>query len=172
MQVVNAVMASPEWSSTAIIITYDDSDGWYDHQMPPIVNPSSSPLVDAMNGPGVCTGVTGAASQQGITTLTTPLLGNDGNPAQGRCGYGTRVPFVVISPYAKTNYIDHTLLDQSSVIRFIEDNWLGGQRIQPGGSYDSIAGSIESMFTFSATSPNANGKVMLLDPVTGKKPGE
>ena len=172
VQVVNAVMASPEWSSTAIIITYDDSDGWYDHQMPPIVNPSSSPLVDAMNGPGVCTGVTGAASQQGITTLTTPLLGNDGNPAQGRCGYGTRVPFVVISPYAKTNYIDHTLLDQSSVIRFIEDNWLGGQRIQPGGSYDSIAGSIESMFTFSATSPNANGKVMLLDPVTGKKPGE
>jgi phospholipase C len=140
--------------------------------MPPIVNPSSSPLVDALSSPGSCTGTAGATSQQGITTLTTPLLGTDGNPAQGRCGYGTRVPFVVISPYAKSNYIDHTLLDQSSVIRFIEDNWLGGQRVQPGGSYDTIAGSIESMFTFSATTPNANERVILLDPVTGKKPGE
>jgi phospholipase C len=174
VQVVNAVMASPEWSSTAIIITYDDSDGWYDHQMPPIVNPSSSTLVDALSGPGSCTGVSGAASQQGITTPTTMLLGNDGNPALGRCGYGTRIPFMVISPYAKTNYIDHTLLDQSSVIRFIEDNWLGGQRIQPGGSYDTIAGSIESMFTFSATSPDVvksmtDKRRIFLDPETGKK---
>jgi len=172
IQVVNAVMSSPEWSSTAIVITYDDSDGWYDHQMPPIVNPSSSSLVDALGGTGVCTGVSGATSQQGITTLSTPLLGNDGNPALGRCGYGTRIPFVVISPYAKTNYIDHTLIDQSSVIRFIEDNWLGGERIQPGGSFDTIAGSIENMFTFAATTPNvvkAQERVLLLDPVTGKK---
>ena len=174
VQVVNAVMASPEWASTAIIITYDDSDGWYDHQMPPIVNPSSSALVDALGGTGVCTGITGAASQQGITTPATPLLGNDGNPALGRCGYGTRIPFVVISPYAKANYIDHTLLDQSSIIRFIEDNWLGGQRIQAGGSFDSIAGSVESMFTFAATSPDdvrAEKKRLLLDPETGAKPG-
>jgi phospholipase C len=175
VQVVNAVMASPEWSSTAIIITYDDSDGWYDHQMPPIVNPSSSTLVDTLSGAGSCTG-SNTASQQGITTPATPLLGNDGNPALGRCGYGTRIPFVVISPYAKANYVDHTLLDQSSVIRFIEDNWLGGQRIQPGGSYDTIAGSIESMFTFSATSPDghetpAEAKKLVLDPATGKRMG-
>ena len=176
VQVVNAVMASPEWSSTAIIITYDDSDGWYDHQMPPIVNPSSSTLVDALGGAGVCTGVTGAASQQGWTTPAIPLLGNDGNPALGRCGYGTRIPFVVISPYAKKNYIDHTLLDQSSVIRFIEDNWLGGERVQPGGSFDTIAGSIEGMFTFAATTPNAvhdqaEQKKLVLDPNTGMRSG-
>jgi phospholipase C len=172
VQVINALMASPEWASTAVIITYDDSDGWYDHQMPPIVNPSSSSLVDALTSTGSCTGTSGAVSQQGITTLATPLLGNDGNPAQGRCGYGTRIPFLVISPYAKTNYIDHTLLDQSSVIRFIEDNWLGGQRIQPGGSYDTIAGSIENMFTFAATSPNvvkAGTRPLVLDPETGAK---
>jgi len=90
VQVLNALQASPLWSSTAVIITYDDSDGWYDHQMPPIVNPSSSALVDALSGAGSCTGVTAAASQQGIVTPATPLLGNDGNPAQGRCGYGTR----------------------------------------------------------------------------------
>jgi phospholipase C len=175
VQVLNAVMNSQEWASTAIIITYDDSDGWYDHQMPPIVNPSSSSLVDALGGTGVCTGVTGAASQQGITTPTTPLLGNDGNPALGRCGYGTRIPFVVISPFAKANYIDHTLLDQSSVIRFIEDNWLGGQRIQQGGSYDTIAGSIEGMFTFKATNPDvidSQKRMLVLDPFTGRKQGQ
>jgi phospholipase C len=176
VQVVNAVMASPEWASTAIVITYDDSDGWYDHQMPPIVNSSSSTLVDALGGTGVCTGVTGAASQQGVTTPATPLLGTDGNPALGRCGYGTRIPFIVISPYAKTNSIDHTLLDQSSIIRFIEDNWLGGQRIQAGGSFDTIAGSIENMFTFSATTPDeqkaqADRKKLVLDPETGTNPG-
>jgi len=172
VKVVNAVMASPDWASTAIVITYDDSDGWYDHQMPPIVNPSSSTLVDALSGAGTCTGTAGAASQQGITTLTTPLLGTDGNPAQGRCGYGTRIPFVVISPFAKSNYIDHTLLDQSSVIRFVEDNWLGGERIQPGGSYDSIAGSIEAMFTFSATTPDVVQKrTLFLDPASGRKTG-
>jgi phospholipase C len=170
-QVVNALMASPEWANTAVIITYDDSDGWYDHQMPPIVNPSSSSLVDALTAAGSCTGASGPVSQQGKTTLATPLLGNDGNPAQGRCGYGTRIPFLVISPYAKTNYIDHTLLDQSSVIRFIEDNWLGGERIQAGGSYDTIAGSIENMFTFAATSPNvvnAGARTLVLDPETGR----
>ena len=68
-------------------------------------------------------------------------------PALGRCGYGTRVPLMVISPFAKKNYVDHTLVDQSSVLRFIEDNWLGGQRIQPGGSFDTIAGSIQNMLT-------------------------
>ena len=169
VQVINALQASPEWSSTAVIITYDDSDGWYDHQMPPIVNPSTSPLVDALTAAGSCTGASGAVSQQGITTPATPLLGNDGNPALGRCGYGTRIPFLVISPYAKTNYIDHTLLDQSSVIRFIEDNWLGGQRIQAGGSFDTIAGSIENMFTFAATSPNVvKAGTLVLDPETGR----
>jgi phospholipase C len=174
VQVLNALQASPLWANTAVIITYDDSDGWYDHQMPPIVNPSTSALVDALSGAGSCTGVTGATSQQGAVTPATPLLGTDGLPALGRCGYGTRVPFVVISPFAKKNYIDHTLLDQSSVIRFVEDNWLAGERIQTGGSYDSIAGSIENMFTFAATSPDVvqrGPRTLMLDPETGAKPG-
>src|SRR5262249_27596668 len=66
----------------------------------------------------------------------------------GRCGYGTRVPLLVISPFAKANYIDHTLTDQSSVLRFIEDNWLAGQRIQAGASFDTVAGPIDNMFSF------------------------
>ena len=57
------------------------------------------------------------------------------------------MPLMVISPFAKHNYIDHTLTDQSSVLKFVEDNWLGGQRIQPGGSFDTIAGTIQNMLT-------------------------
>ena len=65
----------------------------------------------------------------------------------GRCGPGTRVPFIVISPYAKANFVDHTHITQASVVRFIEDNWLHGQRLG-GGSFDEEAGSIMDLFDF------------------------
>jgi phospholipase C len=144
ISVVNAIAGSSEWASTAVILAYDDSDGWYDHQAPPIVNVSTSTSgvgVDQLNGAGLCT----SGAQQTGAAPTTPLLGNDGHPALGRCGYGTRVPLLVVSPLAKTNYVDHTLTDQSSILKFVEDNWLGGERIQTGGSFDTIAGTIENM---------------------------
>jgi phospholipase C len=155
VSVITAVQSSGDWESTAIVITYDDSDGWYDHQVPPIVNPSST-VADALNsggdgGVGVCK----SGAQQGDAGApTTPLLGAvlaDGGapaPAQGRCGYGTRIPLLLISPFAKKNYIDHTLIDQTSVLKFVEDNWLAGQRIQAGGSFDTIAGTLENMMSF------------------------
>jgi phospholipase C len=143
VQVVNAVKASQEWSSTAIILAYDDSDGWYDHQMPPIVNPSDS-AADALNSAGHCD----SGAQQNGAAPGAKLLGANGVAVDGRCGYGTRQPLLIISPYAKQNYIDHTLTDQSSILKFVEDNWLGGQRIQTGGSFDTIAGSIQNMFSF------------------------
>jgi hypothetical protein len=93
------------------------------------------------------------AQQSDAGVPAAPLLGAalaDGGtplPAQGRCGYGTRIPLLVISPYSKKNYIDHTLTDQSSVLKFVEDNWLAGQRIQPGGSFDTIAGTIQNMLS-------------------------
>jgi phospholipase C len=158
VNVINSLQKSPEWSETAVVIAYDDSDGWYDHQMPPVVNPSFT-SADALNGAGLCD----VGLQQGRPVATTPLNGAFGQPAQGRCGYGTRMPLVVVSPFAKVNYVDHTLTDQSSVLRFIEDNWLFGQRIQPGGSFDTIAGPLNNMFDFDGdTAP----KVML-DPATG-----
>jgi phospholipase C len=58
---------------------------------------------------------------------------------------------LVISPYAKQNFVDHTITDQSSVVRFIEDNWLNGERIP--GSFDAIAGPLDNMFNFDAA-PN------------------
>jgi phospholipase C len=139
-QVITAVQSSGHWDTTAIVLAYDDSDGWYDHQEPPIVNVSAS-AADALNGTGMCN----SGAQQGSTPPTTPLLGADGHPAQGRCGYGTRIPLMVVSPFAKKNYVDHTLTDQSSILKFVEDNWLGGERVQTGGSFDTIAGTIQNM---------------------------
>lgn len=160
VQAINAIMASQYWEDTAIVVLYDDSDGWYDHQMSPIVNPSAvnTGVVndsDELNGPGVC----GHA--------TTPLAG-----IEGRCGYGPRQPLLVISPFAKTNFVDHTLTDQSSVLRFIEDNWGTGQI--GGGSFDKIAGSLLNMFDFrdSHGSDGPRASKVLLNPLTGQVIGD
>ena len=164
VDVINTLQKSAEWESTAVVILYDDSDGWYDHQEPPVVNPSFSPA-DALNGAGKCYG----GLQQNRPTLTTssvPFNGAFGQPSQGRCGYGTRIPVLVVSPFAKVNYVDHTLIDQSSVLRFIEDNWLFGERIQLGGSFDTIAGPLNNMFDFDRREEGEAPKVFL-DPATG-----
>jgi phospholipase C len=161
VKTINAVQESKFWASTAVIVLYDDSDGWYDHQMPPIVNSSANTTVDVLNGPGVCN----MGLQQGRPVSS--LKGNLGvSPAWGRCGYGTRQPLLVVSPFAKHNHVDHTLTDQSSVLKFIEDNWLSGERIQPGGSFDTIAGTIENMFDFDDRHDNDDRK-LILDPSTG-----
>jgi phospholipase C len=112
----------------AIIIAFDDSDGDYDHQMSPIFNGSTSPI-DALNGSGIC----GSGN---------PVLGN----AELRCGYGSRLPLLVISPYARSNVVDHSITDLTSILRFVEDNWSLG-RIG-GGSYDAIAGPLINLFDF------------------------
>ncbi len=132
-QVINFLQTKPEWSSTAVVITWDDSDGWYDHQLGQIVNQSQSSQ-DMLNGPGFCGHATPA------------LAGVNASHAQGRCGYGPRIPLLVVSPFSRPNFVDHTMTDQSSVVRFIEDNWLNGQRIT--GSFDAIAGPLNNMFVF------------------------
>ena len=168
---INALQKSPEWRETAVIITYDDSDGWYDHQMPPIVNPSFSPTLvnttlniptDTLNGFAICNN----GLQQDGPAPATPLKSAFGSPAWGRCGYGNRLPFLVISPFAKRNFVDHSLVDQTSILRFIEDNWLSGERIQPGGSMDTIAGKLDHMFDFDRRDDDQPGK-LILNPATG-----
>ncbi len=144
VHVINFLQKTPYWASTAVVIAYDDSDGWYDHQMPPIVNQSAT-ASDAVTGTGTCG--SGIAALAGVNTGTAH--------AQGRCGYGPRLPMMVISPYAKQNFVDHSMTDQSSIIRFVEDNWLSGQRIGQG-SFDAIAGPIDNMLDFTATANTAN----------------
>ena len=112
---VNAIMQSPDWHSTAIFLTWDDWGGFYDHVVPPVV---------------------------------------DAN------GYGLRVPGLVISPYAKRGFIDHQILSFDAYVKFIEDDFLDGERIDPrtDGRPDprpdvretqSILGDLRADFDFS-----------------------
>ncbi|MGA8451322.1 MAG: alkaline phosphatase family protein [Candidatus Acidiferrales bacterium] len=141
---LNKLQSLDEWNETAVFIAWDDSDGWYDHAIGPIMNQSAS-TADALTGPGACG--TGANSLAGI---------------QARCGYGPRLPLVLVSLYARENYVDGTVLDQSSIIRFIEDNW-GLGRIGDG-SFDAIAGSVNNMFDFN----NKRHDRLFLDTTTGQ----
>ncbi|MHB8146671.1 MAG: alkaline phosphatase family protein, partial [Vulcanimicrobiaceae bacterium] len=113
--VIDAVMRSPNWDSTAIFLAWDDWGGFYDHVVPPTVDQD---------------------------------------------GYGLRVPAMVISPYAKRGYIDHQTLSFDAYLKFIEDDFLGGQRLDPKSDgrpdrrpdvreNDPLAGNLERDFDFS-----------------------
>lgn len=154
VEMINLIQQQPDWEHTAVIIAYDDSDGWYDHLMGPIANGSESKL-DQLNGTGKCGD--GTTALGGVNPAT--------KHAQGRCGFGPRLPLLVISPWAKPNYVDHTITDQTSILRLIEDTCLGGKRIG-GGSFDAQSGPLNGMFDFSRSKPQ-NARRVLLDPETG-----
>ena len=137
---INQIEQSKYWSSTAIVVTYDDSDGWYDHVAPKIVNGSNTSL-DA----SIC------------TSKPVRLSGT-----QVRCGYSQRLPMLVISPWTRANYVSHKLTNTVSVTKFIENNWLGGRRIGDG-SYDTISTSLNGLFQFFAP----RTKPVILNPTTG-----
>ena len=152
---INALEHTPDWSSTAVVVSYDDSDGYYDHVYSGVHNASDTSAVptppgpqDFLTGTGLC----------GDTAATPPLAGQN-----GRCGYGPRLPLLVISPWAKRNFVAHTLSDQSSILKFIEDNW---RLPRISGSYDAIAGSLDNMFNFRQIRPRQ--AKLFLDPVTGQ----
>jgi phospholipase C len=141
---INRLERLPTWRSTAIVIAWDDSDGWYDHVMPPIVSQSNDPAEDALTGPGHC----GTAAPGAY---------------QDRCGYGPRLPLLVVSPWARRNSIDSQITDQTSIIRFVEDNWslgrIGNQ------SFDAKAGPLDGMFAFNG---RPHTQRLILNPITGE----
>ena len=151
---INFLQQQPDWGNTLVIITYDDSDGWYDHLYAKPTWASYDPTADQVNGPGQC--------GTGVATQVQPN-GVKGKPVNGRCGPGTRVPFIVVSPFAKPNYVSAKRITQSSVIRFIEDNWLSGKRLGEG-SFDVLAGTLNNMFDFQHMSQTK----LILDPNTGE----
>ncbi|HWZ44654.1 MAG TPA: alkaline phosphatase family protein [Candidatus Saccharimonadales bacterium] len=141
---INRLQQLRAWRDTAVILAYDDSDGWYDHVMPPLVTPSNT-AADVLTAPGSCgTSATGTV--------------------QGKCGFGPRLPLVVISPFAKHNFVDSTLTDQSSILRFIEDNFKTG-RIG-GDAADQRAGTLLNMFDFRRD--RERDRKLVLDPNTGQ----
>jgi phospholipase C len=144
---INQIEESRYWPSTAIVITYDDSDGWYDQVKGPIVNGSDDTTL-------------------GDTTLCTAVpvrLGTHGD----RCGFGPRLPLVVISPWTRDNYISNNLTDTASIIKFIEDNWLNGQRLG-GGSFDAVSGSLDAPGGVLDFSTRPHVTPVLLNPATGE----
>jgi phospholipase C len=141
---INQIEESKYWASTAIIITYDDSDGWYDHQVSPIVNGSNTSADES-----ICTSVP--------TTLGT---------FPDRCGFGPRLPLLVISPWTRDNYVSKNLTDTASVTKFIEDNWLHGERLG-GGSYDAISGSLDARGGVLDFYAQPHFTPVILNPATG-----
>jgi len=153
VKLINFIEVQPDWHNTAIIVTYDDSDGWYDHAFATPTNPSFDSVADQLYGPGKC----------GTGTPNKGVAGT--GPVNGRCGPGTRIPFLVISPWAKPNYVATAQVTQASVVRFIEDNWLNGKRLG-GGAFDASAGSIAPMFNFHGA---GNLPILYLNPRTGEE---
>ena len=140
VRTLDALERSPAWSSTAVVITYDDSDGWYDHVHAAITQHSQT------------------AADAAICTTAPPPDFDD------RCGPGPRLPLLVVSPYVDPDTVHSHQLEQASIIRFIEDNWLAGRRLG-GGSFDARADDLQSMFDFKASAPK-----LILDPTTGNPP--
>jgi len=129
---INAIQKSPQWKDTAVVVAYDDSDGWYDHAYAKPANGSRD----------TTTGSNGKATD-------SPACQSAPRPARGyqdRCGPGPRQPLLVISPYSTSNKVDHTPTEQTSITRFIEDNWHTG-RIGDA-SFDARANSLSGMFDF------------------------
>nr|WP_246372475.1 alkaline phosphatase family protein [Gordonia humi] len=137
---VNRLQRSPDWSSTAVVIAYDDSDGWYDHRPPTILSGSKNTEFDST----IC------------SDATAPAIGGD----ELRCGPGSRQPFLLISPFARKNVVDHTPIEQASILKFVQDNWRLG-RID--GSADERSGKIDAMFDFA----HPRTDKVWLDQVTG-----
>jgi phospholipase C len=129
---INRIQKSRAWKDTAVILAYDDSDGWYDHVVHKVLNGSRDTSTDSSG-----------------MTVDAPACQHGPAPAGGyqdRCGPGARQPLMVVSPYSKVNAVDHTFTQQSSIVRFIEDNWHLG-RIGDA-SFDARAGSLSGMFDF------------------------
>jgi phospholipase C len=145
VETINRLQRRPEWRSTAVVIAYDDSDGWYDHVLPPVVTQSQTGL-DTLTAPGQC----------GPSANRVP------SGQQGRCGFGPRQPLLVVSGFARQNFVDHSLTDQSSILRFAEDNWKVGRL--GGGSTDAITGTLTQLFDFQ---DGPRTPRLILDPATG-----
>jgi phospholipase C len=142
---INAIEQSPEWASTAIFIAYDDSDGWYDHVAPNVTNGSN---VTADNA-GVC--------------LNAPTAATPAGGYQDRCGPSQRLPLLLISPFAKRDYVSDTASSQASIVKFIEYNFKLGTTIGDS-SFDTTAGPLSDMFDFKhprfgTTLLNADGTI-------------
>jgi phospholipase C len=111
--------------------------------------------------PKVISGSDDATQDAAICTAVPVTVGSTND----RCGYGQRLPMVVISPYTKANYVSSNVTDTASVVKFVEDNWLHGQSI--AGSYDKSSGSLDAWGGLLDFHTRPHFQPVILNPVTG-----
>ncbi len=162
---INALEKTADWRNTVVIVNWDDSDGWYDHVYSGVTNPSVSPA-DNLSDTTSALPTSGHCGPKVQTPARAPLAGQ-----QGRCGFGPRIPFLVISPFAKRNHVDHALIDQASIINFVEYNWrltgIPGSADQVLASRNHAAGrpfDLAGMFDFGRPTNSR----LFLNPTTGQ----
>ncbi|MEV4053653.1 phosphocholine-specific phospholipase C [Amycolatopsis sp. NPDC049688] len=127
-QVLDALTANPEvWSKTALFITYDENDGFFDHVVPPYAT----------------------AGQSTVDTTGEIYAGSASNPA-GPYGLGQRVPMLVVSPWSKGGYVCSETFDHTSIIRFIERRF-GVHEPNITAWRRSVCGDLTSAFDFART---------------------
>ncbi|QTZ94806.1 phosphocholine-specific phospholipase C [Streptomyces auratus] len=128
-QVLDALTSNPEvWSKTALFITYDENDGYFDHVLPPFPP---------------------ASADQGLSTVDTKLdsFGGNASYSAGPYGYGQRVPMLVVSPWSTGGYVCSEVFDHTSIIRFMERRFgVHEPNISPWRR--AISGDLTSAFDF------------------------
>ncbi|MEU3614711.1 phosphocholine-specific phospholipase C [Streptomyces sp. NPDC006872] len=129
-QVLDALTADPEvWAKTALFVTYDENDGFFDHLLPPF--PPAS-----------------AAQGRSTVDVGPDLFKGDSSHTAGPYGLGQRVPMLVISPWSKGGYVCSETLDHTSVIRFMERRFgVHEPNISPWRR--AVCGDLTSAFDFS-----------------------
>jgi phospholipase C len=129
-QVLDALTSNPEvWSRTALFITYDENDGYFDHVVPPFAPPAA--------GRGASTVSTEGETYQGGSTY-----------AAGPYGLGQRVPMLVVSPWSTGGYVCSEVFDHTSIIRFMERRFgVHEPNITPWRR--AVCGDLTSAFDFS-----------------------
>jgi phospholipase C len=168
-RVVNAIRSGPYWKDSVIFIAYDEHGGFYDHVSPPQAPQGSARTPDGIF-PGQCADLShppaseqpgaGAACNASVPdaeSLCPALAQNLGGPYPNACAafdqLGFRVPFLVVSPFAKAHYVSHTVGDHASILAFIEERFLNDRASGGTGRLhltlrDQYASPLEDLFDF------------------------
>ena len=179
-QVINAVRNGPYWKDSVIFVTYDEHGGFYDHVAPARAPQGSARVPDGIS-PGQCAdlsnppasrepgGGAGCANQGDAQSLCPALAQNPNGPYPENCAsfdqLGFRVPFLVVSPFAKPHYVSHTIADHTSLLAFIEERFLSDAASGSGTGNrlhltlrDQYADSLMDLFDFD-NAPSLNTSV-------------
>ena len=183
--VINTIRSGPYWKDSVVFITYDEHGGFYDHVAPPPAPQGSARTPDDLF-PGQCADLSSppASEQPGAgancsdsvseaQSLCPALAQNPAGPYPDSCAsfdqLGFRVPFVIVSPFAKPGYVSHTIADHTSLLAFIEERFLNDEATAGGAGRlhltrrDQNASTLEDAFDFD-NAPSLHTSVIAAQP--------